>query len=534
MGSIGLSYAIPDNAYAIRDQWYCDTGFKKRGNSCISIYLSENAYISGGDSYCDDGFGQYGDKCLNVSSVTLDEVDTVKQGDGNTPNVKFKIETESEDDQKLRQDKENELKTKIAELELQLERDKARNTEITLKSTEKYETYKAIQESQYKLKEHEYNQLEKEFEELHDAYKKLKTANQKKGERDNLSQQKAFADLEAQIKKVEKRRKEEETKIEQISQAISDLNNQKQTLEVVLSNFESEVQDAAKKKLDRVDELNDIWAQIIEAKNILTRYQTKENELKATVDAEKLMDVLIIIVILLSILLLISLQSRRNLTKKVQALSNKSFTEEKVEEEKVEEEKVDDNKKDNRVSQLKLLEINKWTQEWNKWISTGISSLDASSVMDKNRYRSSRELIHEKKSQLLYYSNDQLEKLSELEKQALKAYRSKSRLTKLKNFSFEDVENAGLISTVIMTQDCRFAAEIKVDESSYYQAKSGFIPKATQCELQHQLMITGLKHIDYWCYLEGYDGILIKVDRNEVFINELLSLEIKTYLKIHS
>ena len=157
--------------------------------------------------------------------------------------------------------------------------------------------------------------------------------------------------------------------------------------------------------------------------------------------------------------------------------------------------------------------------------------------MDQNRYKASKELIKDKKSKSLNYSIDRLEELSDLEIQALKAYRansSKNKLTKLKHFSFEDKENPGLISTIMMTQDHQSALEIKTDKSSYFQAKSGFVSAATQCELQHQLMITGLRQINYWCYLKGYDGILIKVDQDETFINNLLDLETKIVSKLNN
>ena len=191
----------------------------------------------------------------------------------------------------------------------------------------------------------------------------------------------------------------------------------------------------------------------------------------------------------------------------------------------------------NRLEHLKLLEIDKWTEEWNEWISAGISSFDAPSVMNQKRNRTSIDLINDKKNKNLNYLVDKLDEFSELEKQALKSYRSnrsKNKLTNLKQFSFEDSENQGLISTIMMTPDHKSALEIKTDESSYYQAKSGFVPKATEFELQHQMMITGLKQIHYWCYLKGYDGILIKVDRNDTLINALLDREIKTFSKIYN
>ena len=51
------------------------------------------------------------------------------------------------------------------------------------------------------------------------------------------------------------------------------------------------------------------------------------------------------------------------------------------------EEKPKVEKDGNRLKHLKLVEIDKWSQDWNQWVSAGISSFDASSVMDQNRYK---------------------------------------------------------------------------------------------------------------------------------------------------
>ena len=83
-----------------------------------------------------------------------------------------------------------------------------------------------------------------------------------------------------------------------------------------------------------------------------------------------------------------------------------------------------------------------------------------------------------------------------------------------------------------MTSDFQHAVEIKLDESSYWQAKNQLVPTTVNCELQHQLMLTGLKEIDYWCYFKGYDGILITVVRDEPYIENLLESEKNLYLKL--
>jgi hypothetical protein len=83
-----------------------------------------------------------------------------------------------------------------------------------------------------------------------------------------------------------------------------------------------------------------------------------------------------------------------------------------------------------------------------------------------------------------------------------------------------------------MTSNFQHAVEIKFDESSYWQAKNQHVPPTTYCELQHQLMLTDLKEIDYWCYFKGYDGILITVVRDDSYIENLLESEKNLYIKL--
>jgi hypothetical protein len=373
---------------------------------------------------------------------------------------------------------------------------------------------------------------------------------QKKLTAKNNDNQKTFSDLDSQITRIETKRKNQELKAKQVSKELERLNSKRDTLELVITEFEDKAVIAAKEKLTREKELKSVQKQISNARATLATYKNKSSKFNLFASSDRIVTGLIIVVIFLIILLLISFGTRKNFIRNMSHKMNQITPEAKTDEIEEELDQVEENEEDlnleeneedeeepsssDRISQLKLIDLNKWTEEWNDWISSRISSYDASSVMNLNRYKTSKELVKDKKRKALRFTSDQMKSLIDLEKLALKAYRAKTRRTRLKYFSFEDEEYTGLISTIIMTQDYQYALEIKVDESNYWQAKSGFIPQTIMCEIQHQMMLTGLKQIDYWSFLKGYDGILIKVDRNDSFINDLLESENKIYSKIHN
>lgn len=58
-----LSYAIPENAHVLGNNWYCNDGYKKSGNQCLALSVPANAHVLGNNWYCDDGYKKIGNQC---------------------------------------------------------------------------------------------------------------------------------------------------------------------------------------------------------------------------------------------------------------------------------------------------------------------------------------------------------------------------------------------------------------------------------------------------------------------------------------
>jgi len=68
--------------------------------------------------------------------------------------------------------------------------------------------------------------------------------------------------------------------------------------------------------------------------------------------------------------------------------------------------------------------------------------------------------------------------------------------------------------------------EIKCGERSYQLAESGHVAPYYYAQLQHILQVTGLGEIDYWAYIEPGSGILLRVKRDERYIQDLFQEEL--------
>jgi putative phage-type endonuclease len=77
-----------------------------------------------------------------------------------------------------------------------------------------------------------------------------------------------------------------------------------------------------------------------------------------------------------------------------------------------------------------------------------------------------------------------------------------------------------------ITLDLSRAVEIKCGASSHRSARDNLIPAYYICQLQHQMLVTGLQSIDYFSYTPD-ECICLNVKRDDEFIQELLEKELE-------
>ena len=172
-----------------------------------------------------------------------------------------------------------------------------------------------------------------------------------------------------------------------------------------------------------------------------------------------------------------------------------------------------------------VLDLEQGTKEWLEWRHSGIGASEASTVMGDNRFQSPSELLYQKKNKINTEPNEKMRLGTSLEPEARDWYIEETGML-VEPLCLQSKEYSWLIASMDgITDDCSHIVEIKCGKSAYWQANKGKVPSYYYGQLQHQLMITGLDSVDYWCYWPGYEGILQAVTRDEPYIRRLLQAE---------
>ncbi len=180
-----------------------------------------------------------------------------------------------------------------------------------------------------------------------------------------------------------------------------------------------------------------------------------------------------------------------------------------------------------------LVDLAQGSKEWLNWRHSGIGASDASTIMGDNRFQSSTELLYQKNNKVDTRPNQKMKLGTALEPEARDSY-IKETGNKVEPLCLQSKEYSWLIASLDgITEDYQQLVEIKCGQSAYRQAVRGQVPSYYYGQLQHQLMITGLSAIDYWCYWPKCIGILQTVKRDDPYIDRLLKVEIEFIAKLN-
>jgi len=180
-----------------------------------------------------------------------------------------------------------------------------------------------------------------------------------------------------------------------------------------------------------------------------------------------------------------------------------------------------------------VLDLEQGTEEWLEWRYSGIGASEASTVMGDNRFQSPSELLYQKRNKINTQPNEKMRLGKSLEPYARDLYIEETGML-VGPLCLQSKEYSWLIASMDgITDDYDHIVEIKCGKSAYWQANKAKVPSYYYGQLQHQLMITGLDSIDYWCYWPGYKGILQTVNRDEPYIGRLLRAEMEFMEKLN-
>jgi len=173
-----------------------------------------------------------------------------------------------------------------------------------------------------------------------------------------------------------------------------------------------------------------------------------------------------------------------------------------------------------------VLHFEQGSEEWLEWRHTGIGASDASTVMGDNRFESPEELLYAKKNRINEPPNEAMKKGTRLEPIARDLYISETGI-EVVPLCLQDKKYPWIIASMDgITEDFKHIVEIKCGKSAYWHARKRIGPPDYYYgQLQHQMMITGLKEVDYFCYWPGETSVLQVVKRDENYIKSMFRAE---------
>lgn len=189
------------------------------------------------------------------------------------------------------------------------------------------------------------------------------------------------------------------------------------------------------------------------------------------------------------------------------------------------------------VREYTIVELELGSQEWLEWRHKGVGASDAPTIMRNNPWKSIEALLLEKRG--LPKSSKPTEAMKrgiELEPEARKYY-VRSTARKVQPACLQSTRYEWLRASVDgITANGDWAVEIKCGKSTYRDtlkyAEFKKIPPYYYDQVQHILAVTGLEAMDFWCYLPGQTELLVRVDRNNAYIDRLLHTEYRFWTEV--
>lgn len=174
---------------------------------------------------------------------------------------------------------------------------------------------------------------------------------------------------------------------------------------------------------------------------------------------------------------------------------------------------------------MRLVNVVQGTESWLRFRRSHISASDASSILQCNPYKSILELYEEKVFGFEQDENHFMARGKELEPLALENFEKKTGLIMFPAVVKHDVIDWMMASLDGMTINRDALVEIKCNgKKNHDLALKGKIPRHYEAQIQHQLCCTNLDFAYYYSF-DGLDGVIIKVKRDQNFIDILLEKE---------
>jgi len=177
-----------------------------------------------------------------------------------------------------------------------------------------------------------------------------------------------------------------------------------------------------------------------------------------------------------------------------------------------------------------VVELEQGTSQWLAWRHNGIGASEASTVMrwGESRSKTASKLLQKKRGPVILnsFKSEAMALGTKLEPEARDLYNDttgKDVRPVCVQSSKYDWLRASLDG---LSTNHDMAVEIKCGATVYRSvSQSHSVPDYYYGQVQHILAATGLDSLDFWCYWPGQPSLLVPVERDDTYIERLLSKE---------
>lgn len=185
---------------------------------------------------------------------------------------------------------------------------------------------------------------------------------------------------------------------------------------------------------------------------------------------------------------------------------------------------------------MTILELDQGNELWQTWRKAGLGSSDAATIMGASPYMTAEQLMNIKTGQVERDRkfNPKLNRGRDLEPLARALYSKLRKIDVRPVCVIHDSYDWLRASLDGLSFDNSRVLEIKcINKGDHLLALNNQVPPQYWPQVQHQLLVTGLRDLDYWSYSEStkfpmHERVaLVQVQPDEGYMQELFEAELK-------
>lgn len=180
-----------------------------------------------------------------------------------------------------------------------------------------------------------------------------------------------------------------------------------------------------------------------------------------------------------------------------------------------------------------IIDIEQGSEAWKQLRRTKVTATDSAVILGYSPYKDADKLLYEKNNGIEEMVNEYMQRGKDLEPIARKFYEDSVGYKMSPTVHIGDISyDWSMCSTDGLSEDGKILLEIKCGKKALQQAKKNFIPDYYICQIQQCLWITNASECHYLAFNNPDDHVLMKIGKNEKFIENMIEPCFKFYKKL--